>query len=116
MFGCFLLDLSEISKRYFETPLTKPWANHGWHLYVIRTKYREEAISYLSDREIETIIHYPTPPHKQKAYLNNYKNVGSLPVAESMSDEVLSIPIGPHLKDNEVDYIIDSLNQFVPKI
>lgn len=105
---------SEISKAYFETPVTKNWANHGWHLYVIRTKHREEAISYLNEKKIETIIHYPIPPHKQKAYLNNYKNLGKLPVAESMSDEVLSIPIGPHLKDNEVDYIIDCLNQFVP--
>lgn len=106
---------SEISRKYLKTPATEDWAKHGWHLYVIRTKYRDEIISYLNEKKIETIIHYPIPPHKQKAYNKKYKNVGKLMVAESMSNEVLSIPIGPHLKEKEVDYIIDSLNQFVPK-
>lgn len=107
---------AEIIEDYVKTPKVKSWARHGWHLYVVRTKYREELMNYLSSNGIETIIHYPIPPHRQKAYFEKYKNVGELPIADEMSCQVLSLPIGPHLNNDNVSYIIERLNQFEPII
>jgi len=85
---------------------------HAWHLFVIRTNHREELIKYMSEKGIGTMIHYPVPPHKQEAYLEF--NGISLPITEEISETVLSIPLHQCLKNNEVNYIIETLNQFAP--
>ncbi|MCH5719966.1 DegT/DnrJ/EryC1/StrS family aminotransferase [Niabella hibiscisoli] len=81
---------------------------HSWHLFVIRTSNREQLQGHLSDQGIQTLIHYPIPPHKQECYkdLNNY----SYPITEKIHKEVLSLPISPVLTDREVDKIIDIIN------
>lgn len=83
---------------------------HVWHLFVIRTKSRNELQNYLSENNIQTLIHYPIPPHKQNAYkdLNNL----SLPVTEQIHDEVLSLPISPVMTNEEIDKVIHSINSY----
>nr|AXY99957.1 qdtB [Proteus penneri] len=84
--------------------------NHVWHLFVIKTKYRDLLSKYLTSKNIATMIHYPTPPHKQNAYKewNNYY----LPETEKLHKEVLSIPLSPVLSNEEIQYITDALNEF----
>ncbi|MBU3679984.1 MAG: DegT/DnrJ/EryC1/StrS family aminotransferase [Candidatus Kapabacteria bacterium] len=86
---------------------------HVWHLYVIRSQHRNSLIEHLSAHSIESIIHYPIPIHLQAAY--SELSTQPLPVAESLASEVLSIPIGSHLDDNDVDTIVDALNRFDPR-
>ena len=84
--------------------------NHVFHLYVIRCKKRDTLKKYLFDNGIETVIHYPIPPHKQKAF-EDWNEI-SLPVTESIHDEVLSLPMYSTLKNQEVKYIIQKINAF----
>ena len=83
---------------------------HVWHVYVVRCENRDELQQYLTDSGIQTIIHYPIPPHQQKAYpeLNNL----SFPIAEKMHSEVVSLPISPVMTEEEVTTVIAVLNQF----
>jgi len=83
---------------------------HAYHLFVIRTTKRDKLQKYLSSKGIQTLIHYPIPLHKQKAYteLNHF----SLPIAEKMSKEILSLPISPVLSNEEVKYIVQTINKF----
>ena len=81
----------------------------SWHLYVIRTPQRDHLNNYLKDKGIGTLIHYPIPPHLQAAYTELGHCPGSFPCAELIAQEVMSLPIGPHLSDEAVEYITDSI-------
>ncbi|MBW5408391.1 DegT/DnrJ/EryC1/StrS family aminotransferase [Morganella morganii] len=83
---------------------------HVWHLFVISCQYREKLQQYLSYHGIQTLIHYPTPPHKQQAY-PQYNSL-SLPVTEKIHTEVLSIPIGPTMAEKDIQAVIDACNLF----
>lgn len=83
---------------------------HVWHLFVIRTNNREKIQNYLANNGIQTLIHYPIPPHKQEAY--NVYNHLSFPLTEQIHEEVLSLPISPVMKDEDVEHIIKVLNNF----
>lgn len=81
-----------------------------WHLFVIRSSNREVLQNYLTEMGVQTLIHYPIPPHKQEAYkeLNHLK----FPITEDIHKEVLSLPISPVLTREEVDKIIEIVNKF----
>ncbi|MVM31921.1 aminotransferase [Spirosoma sp. HMF4905] len=81
-----------------------------WHLFVIRHPRRDNLRAYLFDKGIGTDVHYPIPPHHQKAYASLAHL--SLPISEQMHREVLSLPLNPSLTDGEVTYIIDTINEF----
>jgi len=83
---------------------------HVWHLFVIRTSEREKLQNFLSERGIQTLIHYPIPPHQQAAYKE--WNHLSFPITEKIHQEVLSLPISPVLTDDEVEKVITVLNDF----
>lgn len=83
---------------------------HVWHLFVIRTENRDELQKYLTEKNIQTLIHYPIPPHQQNAY-NEWNNM-SFPISEKIHNEVLSLPISPVLEDEEIQTIIKVLNNF----
>lgn len=83
---------------------------HVWHLFVIRCKNREKVQKHLADHGIHTLIHYPIPPHQQKAF--EQWNGLSLPVTEKIHREVLSLPISPVMTDEEVSYTATTLNNF----
>ncbi len=81
-----------------------------WHLFVIRHPRRDALRVYLHDRGIGSDVHYPTPPHRQKAYPELAHL--SFPIAEALHREVLSLPLNPTLTNDEAAYIVDMINQF----
>ena len=83
---------------------------HVWHIYCVRVQNRKAFIDYLEDCGIETVIHYPTPPHKQKAY-KEFSHL-YLPISEKIHVEVLSLPMSPLLTDEEVNYVIEKVNEW----
>lgn len=85
--------------------------DHVWHLFVIRTTEREKLQQYLTDNGVQTVIHYPVPPHKQPAYKE--WNHMSFPVTEKIHNEVLSLPIGSHLSDEAIEFVVEKLNAYV---
>lgn len=109
-----------LAARYNEAFATSPWglphapewADPVWHLYVIRTCYRETLQGYLTNQGIGTLVHYPIPPHLQQAYAELGYTRGDFPIAEAMANEVLSLPMGPHLSFDEQDKVIAALLEF----
>jgi dTDP-4-amino-4,6-dideoxygalactose transaminase len=107
-----------IAKRYLTAikndkiilPFWDLFHNHVFHLFVIRTENRDDLQDYLARNSIQTVIHYPVPPHKQKAF-GEWNNV-SFPITEKIHNEVLSLPMSPVLTETEVDFIIEILNKY----
>lgn len=85
-------------------------AEHVWHVYVVRTGDRDGLQEYLNDKGIQTIIHYPIPPHQQKAYAE--LNHLSFPISEQMHKEVLSLPISPVMSEEEITNVIEAINAY----
>ena len=83
-----------------------------YHQFVIRCKERESLISYLNEKEIGTIIHYPIPPHLAEAYRYLGYKEGDFPITETLANEVLSIPMYNGMTKEEQDYVIDAINAF----
>ena len=77
---------------------------------MVRTKKRDELQAYLQEKGIQTVIHYPIPPHCQDAYKNWFKN--DLPLTEEIHEQVLSLPIGPTLEKVAAESIISTLNNW----
>ena len=103
-----------IAKRYNELltdkvikPTLSENRKHVYHLYVIRTEQRDELKDYLQKNEIEAGIHYPVPLHKQSIF-----DDCSLPMTEKVCDEILSLPLYPHLSDENVEYVCQKINEF----
>ena len=111
----------EIAKKYIggiknpliKLPIASESGNNVFHIFPVMTEKRDELQKYLSDRGIQTIIHYPIPPHKQEAYKE--WNDRSYPITEKIHDRELSIPMSPTLTDEQVEYVIDVLNSYVAK-
>lgn len=94
-----------------QSPLTiSNCLSHIFHLYVIRTKIRDKLQQYLKEKGVQTLIHYPIPPHKQLAFTE--WNKLSLPLTEQIHQEVLSLPISPIMSYEEVKNIVSVLNTF----
>lgn len=109
----------EIAKRYIseiknpniifpQMPLEAK--EHIWHLFVIRSKQRNQLQQYLTEKGVQTLIHYPIPPHKQKAYKE--WNEMDFPITEMIHEQVLSLPMSPVLTEDEVSLLLDSVNAF----
>lgn len=78
-------------------PAVPTWADPAWHLFVVQSADRDSLARTLAEAGVQTLIHYPIPPHRQQAYADLGLGEGSLPVAERLAAQVLSLPIGPHL-------------------
>ena len=106
--------LSGINNPLIKLPLaTSEDYEHIYHVFVIRCDRRDELEKYLRDNGIGTVKHYPVPMHLQKAYEELHIQEGELPIAEEISKTVLSIPMYYGMSDEEVAYVIDSLNRFI---
>lgn len=103
--------LSEIKNDHLILPKWNGTNDHLFHLFVIRSTYRDKLQAYLKNEGIHTIIHYPIPPHKQEA-LKEFKDL-YFPVCEKLHNEVLSISTDPTLTTDEVDKIISTINNFI---
>lgn len=93
-----------------EIPLDR--MEHTWHLYVIRTKKRDELSKFLDEKGISTLIHYPIPPHMSEAYREMKYFPDDFPIAKSLSETVLSLPIGPHLSKSGAEFVVTSIKEF----
>ncbi|AWH86802.1 aminotransferase [Flavobacterium album] len=83
---------------------------HVWHLFVIRTKERDRLQNYLKDNGIQTLIHYPIPPHRQEAYPQLHHQ--SFSITEKIHEEVLSLPVSPVMTDEEIKKVVETLNNY----
>ena len=83
---------------------------HVHHIFVIRTEKRDELRSYLEKNGVQVLIHYPVPPHKQKAYKEWNEN--SFPITEKIHREILSLPVSPVMTEEEVGKVIDLVNKY----
>lgn len=92
-----------------ELPFVPNWAEPVWHLYCVRHAQRDRLRERLADIGVETLIHYPIPPHLQRAYARLGYAKGAFPVAETMAETLLSLPIGPAMSDAQVSYVIEKV-------
>lgn len=102
--------LGRITNPEIILPICIAEEQHVFHVFVIRTIERERCQSYLADNNVQTLIHYPVPPHRQKAF-EMWSHL-SFPKTEIIHDQVLSIPISPVLKETEIDDVIRVLNDY----
>lgn len=100
--------LKNINNPEIILPIVLNEEGHVWHLFVIRTKKREELQRYLQDNGVQTIIHYPIPPHKQEGY-KEYKEL-SFPITEQIAEELLSLPISGVINLNHINQIVKLIN------
>lgn len=103
--------ITSIKNPLIELPHVANVENHVWHLFVIKTNERESLVKYLHSHGVETLIHYPLPPHKQKAY-SEYNHI-SLPLTEEIHNQVLSLPIDPNMSDADIEQVIKAVNEFI---
>lgn len=113
---------ARLAKIYVEQMATLPeirlphvpaWADPAWHLFVIRHPKREELQKYLAAKGIGTLIHYPIPPHLQSAYQHLGFKAGAFPLAEKIHQEVLSLPMGPHLQAEDAVKVAGLIHRFL---
>jgi len=97
------------SNKDFVLPSVPEWAEAVWHLFVVRTRDREGFQRFLKDKGVGTMIHYPIPPHLQDAYTGLGLLKGSLPISETIHNEVLSLPIGPSITIDQVKYVASEI-------
>ena len=90
-------------------PETRGWAVPVWHLYVVRSPHRDALQKALTRAGVGTLIHYPIPPHLQGSYRQSGWTKGAFPIAESMAEQCLSLPMGPHLNSKRVAAVISAV-------
>ena len=93
-----------------KAPDVAAWADPVWHLYVVRAQERKKLQSELVQLGISTMIHYPIPPHLQKAYAGKVK--GDYPIAERLARELISLPIGPQMSEGMAEAVVRACNHF----
>lgn len=108
---------SRLAKVYFEglavsdlvLPIVPEWAEPVWHLFVIRSAQRDALQKELENAGIGTMVHYPIPPHLQLAYAEEGYRVGDFPITEKLHGEVLSLPMFPHLSNQEAAIVVSTI-------
>ncbi|MGH6693485.1 MAG: DegT/DnrJ/EryC1/StrS family aminotransferase [Gammaproteobacteria bacterium] len=94
-------------------PHEPPGTGHAWHLFVVRAPARDELQRFLEARGVGTLIHYPVPPHRQPAYEDLGLRAGMLPVSEALHREVLSLPMGPHIPEEQVRHVAGAVAEYL---
>lgn len=102
--------ITHITNPRIITPRIADWDNHVFHIFPIRCKDRNELQKYLMDNDVQTIIHYPIPPHKQECY-KEWNNL-SFPITEQIHAEELSLPMSPVITEEEIGIVTDLLNRW----
>jgi len=113
-------DRKKIAKLYLDgidnskiiLPFVPDYTEPSWHVFVVRTEKRNALQNYLIEKGISTLIHYPIPIHLQPAYAELKLKKGDLPTAEKVADEVLSLPIWYGMKDEEIKYVVETINNW----
>lgn len=111
----------EVAKRYLaelrdigelQLPVEPDGYQSCWHLFVVTTPYRDALQQYLLKQGVATMIHYPLPPYRQRAYEYLKLQPGDFPVADRLADQVLSLPMGPHMSMEHVDHVCEAVRGF----
>lgn len=104
--------LTKINNDVIKLPKLEKGCTHVWHLFVVECEYRDELMEYLQENGIQTLVHYPIPPHLSEAY--KYLNIkeGMLPLTEYLSKHILTLPLYNGMLNNEIDYVIETINTF----
>lgn len=90
-------------------PTVPDWAEPVWHLFVVQSQARDRLADQLSAKGVQTLIHYPIPPHLQRAYAELGMPADSFPIAERLAESVLSLPIGPHLSLEQAEQVVEAV-------
>jgi dTDP-4-amino-4,6-dideoxygalactose transaminase len=98
-----------------QIPVEADFAKSVYHLYVILVDNRNELQKFLSEKGISTGLHYPLPLHLQKAYVYLEYKKGDFPISEKAADRLLSLPMFPELKIEQIDYVVESIKEFISK-
>jgi dTDP-4-amino-4,6-dideoxygalactose transaminase len=93
-------------------PFTPEWAEPNYHIFAVRTARRDELQRYLSQAGVDTLIHYPIPPHLSQAYTDQGWQKGDFPLSENLADSLLSLPSGPHLGSHQVERVVEAVRGF----
>lgn len=102
--------IENIKHPEIKLPIVNDWNAHVFHTFTIFTPHRDELQKYLTDEGIQTVIHYPIPPHKQKCY-SEWNNL-LLPITEQIHDQELSLPMSPVMSNHDIKYIVDTINRW----
>jgi dTDP-4-amino-4,6-dideoxygalactose transaminase len=94
-------------------PFVPEWAEPVWHLFVVRHPQRDALQQELAAADIGTLIHYPVPPHLSGAYADGKWSRGDFPIAEALSESILSLPMGPHLSRGQIDQVVGKAGYIV---
>jgi len=105
--------LAGMQSDHITLPTLREGAEHVYHQFVVRTQARDHFKAYLSELGIDTVIHYPIPPHLAECYTQLGYGRGSFPIAEQYADEVLSLPMFNGMWADEIAYVIDTINAYV---
>lgn len=108
--------LRELADAGVTLPLRSPGNNHTWHQFTIRSSRRDDLQAFLKEREIDSMIYYPVPLHFHAPYRRYGEGEGSLPETERAAREVLSLPIHPHLTDEQVSWVSRSVSEFGSRV
>jgi len=101
--------LNALAGRGLELPFVPDWTEPAWHLFVVQSDAREALQRALANAGVETLIHYPIPPHRQQAYADLALPEGALPIADRLAGRVVSLPIGPHISDEQVGQVVTAV-------
>jgi dTDP-4-amino-4,6-dideoxygalactose transaminase len=105
--------IDRLASKNLQLPIIIENATSAWHLFVIRIKQREELMSFLASKEIGTLVHYPIPAGTSGAYAND--NLKADSEILNLSNEILSLPIGPHLNDSHIHYVCENIDLFLKR-
>jgi dTDP-4-amino-4,6-dideoxygalactose transaminase len=98
-----------------ELPAVPNWADPVWHLFVVQAQDRQALQDALAEAGVQTLVHYPIPPHLQKAYSDLGLAAGDLPLAERLAEQVLSLPIGPHLEPAHAEAVVSAISAYAAR-
>jgi dTDP-4-amino-4,6-dideoxygalactose transaminase len=94
-------------------PHVPEWASPIWHIFTIRNPRRDELQEHLKNMGIGTLIHYPVPPHLSGAYSDLGMQAGRFPIAEEIASTILSLPMGPHLSGDDIEYVTSMIREYI---
>lgn len=101
--------LAHIDNPSIQLPAVGDRESHVWHLFVVRSTKRDLLQKHLAEQGVQTLIHYPVPPHQQQAYRGNYMPHYLLPITEKLSKEALTLPIGPRMSGRSLQRVIQCM-------
>ncbi len=109
----YLKYLNPTKNENFKLPQVADGNKHVWYVFVVCTKKRDKFIDYLTENSIGYIIHYPIPFYKQPAYKEMNSSSKNFPITNCLSEEIVSLPMGPHLSREEAEYVSEQINKFI---